>query len=402
MLAVAGVVAWGIVAEANARVTEAHRQAESAKGEQRAALAARDEANKSRDLADAQRQKADEARVAAEDKTKKATEDLAAAQGELRQASAELLDANRKTREEQAKALLARREAERQQEVALTQRLVNQSASALQQRPELLINSVTLAVEAARRAQGLGLRSLETDRALRDSLGLLPVSRGSKTLDENVLDFAFSPAGETFAEESPAPGSGGSGKTITIRRTADGGEVGRVPCDCYGFAISAGGARVATHSPLTGGEFVRVRETRGDAHWDIPVVNSDDSVVGLALSPDGKYLLMALSNADAEIDVAELWNVESKARVAQLDTNGYIDIKAVAFSPKGEYFAAAGAGYGARGRAVGRTLVWETWRATDSRKLTEDDIKGPEAFLHDGEVGAVPTQTDSAPTSLYL
>jgi WD40 repeat protein len=298
---------------------------------------------------------------------------------------------------EQAKAVLARREAEKQQEVALTRRLANQSALTLQQSPELLPRSVSYAVEAEKRSVGLGLRSLEADRALRDSLGLLAKSLGSKPLPEEIVATSFSPDAAHVATLSRVAKSDDSAERFTIRRTADGSEVATAACPCQGmFALSNGGRRVAMLTATDEGKFIRVSEASSNLYWDVPVRLSDDNVTDVALSPDGKYLVMSLLHGDHEYGegTAELWNVETKKRISRLDTKGFIHIKSVAFSPGGKLFAISGAGVGARGRAVGRTLIWDLSFATDPENLTASDLRGPEEFLQDGEVAAVAVNDD--------
>lgn len=81
--------------------------------------------------------------------------------------------------------------AARQQELAEIRRMANQSALSFEQRS--LVESVSLATEAARRADSLGEQVLEADSALRTSIALLPRSRGAVdacgTADENPLPF---------------------------------------------------------------------------------------------------------------------------------------------------------------------------------------------------------------------
>lgn len=404
LLVAAGVVTTLLVSNARADMNTALKQQKGAETKASEAEGKRAAAERAQADAERARADADEARTLAEGKTKKAEEDLTTAQAETKRAAASLLVANKDLHEAQiqkkeatALAAAARLEAERQQEVALTRRLANQSSLTLRQKPELLARSVSLAVEAAKRSQDLGVRSLEADMALRESLGLMPLSLGARSLGGGITRVAFSPGAETVVTLTKPQGAGGKDKEVlSVRRASDGGEVAPASqCDCGAIAVSRDGERVAT-AMYTGDWLVRVRETKGSGLWDVPVANTDDSVIGVALSPDGKYLLMALMNADADEGetFAELWNVEKKERVTRLNTQGYIHINAAAFSPRGRYFAVTGSGIGARGRGVGRTLIWEVLNAFDESDTDENNVSGPDAFMQEGDGSALALDDD--------
>jgi hypothetical protein len=127
--------------------------------------------------------------------------------------------------------------------------LANESDFTREQGTGLLVKSVSLAVEAASRADRLGVRILEADSALRNGLGLPPRSHGRLTMKGRIFHdniiweaTAISPNGEYVAALMSSPYV--EGVILSVRRTSDMEEIYRGPCAyCRGIALSSDGRR---------------------------------------------------------------------------------------------------------------------------------------------------------------
>lgn len=301
------------------------------------------------------------------------------------------------------RAAANRREANRQQELATIRRLANDSEFVLRERSDSVVQSVTLAVEAAGRSEALNLRVLEADSALRNSLALLPRSRGVTQFDDQISSdhwmrssVAISPDGRHVALlcEKGVPHA----QLLIIRQVADGQEIFNQHCDRYnGIAVSSEPHRIALCKQQIGEATIRIIDLQGEeSSISIP----SPCVFAMALSHDGKLLAVVLwdlydrmrvDGGDVRGTTAELWNVESKQRIAQLDLPGLYQANSIAFAAHEYRLAIGGLEFANRGNLVGHTLVWD---------VRQSDPGTPEELPQPAIVGKVAVSKRYVVTSL--
>ena len=341
--------------------------------------------------AQAQAQEANRQARDANDQRQKALEDLKHAQIATEQAKGERTIAEQLAKQAKEEAELAetlrveaeqlrdqaRAEATRQGEIATSRLLANQSELTLRRNPTRLADSVSLAVESMDRAHAIGFRSLEADRALRASLSLLPRSLGpSRPIDSEITASGFSPDGKYLAllclrvtlDEQ---------LQLRVLRVADGQEVAASVQTGQFIAVSNDARRVSTSIERT----IHTREISGSGKWELKIENEDDFITGLALSPDGKYLALMMTNADTydRSGFSEIWEVESGKKVVRLDT-GRLQMKSIAFSANGRLLTIAGLGDGPTGQPLGRALVWDR-KQFASNELKRNDFRDPDELF---------------------
>jgi len=217
---------------------------------------------------------------------------------------------------------LGRREASKQQTLALAGRLTEDSNLAREQTETVprevgwLESSVQLATEAARQLNSLGVRSLQTDIAMRRGLTLLPgrsagLQRGSLGSVEAI---AF------------------DGDATLIAATKDAFSI-----ECWNLASQK-----------------NIRQTRPAG-----------SVNSVVFSPDGRFFATTeLNNIAGAIDI---WEVATLERVASFTGIGD-KIDGLAISSSGAYLVAAAENYdkGKQTWVDGPTRIWNTADASHS------------------------------------
>jgi len=295
----------------------------------------------------------------------------------------------------------ARAEARRQGEIATLRQRANQSEITLKQSPKQLADSVSLAVESMQRAHAIDMYSVEADRALRSSLSLLPRSLGSRRISEGpVADYGLSPDGKYIALLYEA-GKESSEKNLKIQGVADGqviAEFRQEETDSAVVALSNDAQRVSVYD----GAVIRTRKTSGTDEWELEFTETVDK---MALSPNGRYLALVLTQTDIEkfenrgtaqenATFAEVWDVETQKRVIRLPV-GLLWLNSVAFSGNGQFLAVGGDGEGPGGARMGRGLVWDLRGARQRGVLTAEDFRTPEELLVDGSThNVVPASQD--------
>ena len=367
------------------------------------------------DVAQAQASKAKDDAAAATDQRQKAENEMgaarfAAAMADSDQMLARML-ANEANKEREVAEKLradaerlrdqARAEAKRQGEIATSRQRANQSELTLKQSPINLADSVALAVESVERALGVGMYSLEGDRALRSSLSLLPRSLGLRRISEGTIaDYSLSPEGKYIALLHQAE-RGSSDLNLKIQRVEDGQVIAafrQEETDPAEVALSNDARRVSVYD----GALVRTREISGSATWELEFT---ELVEKMALSPNGRYLALVLRHTDIEeyenrgtaqenATLAEVWDVESGKRVIRLPV-GVLWLNSVAFSGNGQFLAVGGAGEGPGGVRMGRGLVWDLRGARQRGVLTAEDFRTPDELLvNDSTFNVVPASQD--------
>jgi WD40 repeat protein len=377
-----------IVRKANDSATAAEARAAQANLEAARADELRDQAQKE---ASSQQKRAAEATNEAgrqQEAAKRASLEAALARQSRDEAQAE-------TKTQQELAAKANQEAKRQQEIATIRRLANESEADRTRGPDLFVRSISLAVEAARRADSLGMQMVEADSALRSSLGLLPASRSRIELAGGYLRNNLMQ--ETVALSSDAQQLGlltrdpkTDREMLLIQRTSDRKEIFRGPCDgCTGVALNRDASRVA----LSFDSGVRVKTVDGSREWDI-VLEHDPMLWAFAFSPNGRYVAVAFSNelsvrlrstgGDLYDSTLELWDVEGKRRVGSFSVGGshLLQIESVAFSARGRRLAAGGLAANPFSSDTGEAYVWEI----PDQEITGNGLKHPEQFVPQNQI----------------
>lgn len=350
------------------------------------------QANEQATLAQEQQEKALREMGQAQFAAAMATSDQMLARMQARQANEETKLAETKRLEAEGLRDQARADATRQAEIATSRRLANQAELLLRRSPDRLAESTLLAVESMKRADRLGIHSFEADTALRRALSLLPRSLGSRTIDGQISSVALSPDAEYMAAYGETTSSGTADNLVRIRRVVDGQEIGRKPFHGYLVALSNGGRRVAIADRNT----IHTYDISGNGKWDLALENKDYFLLGMALSPDGKYLTLLTVNPLVRHDacVVEIREVETGNRITQLDTEGAIYSTTVAYSANGRLLAIGGIGKGPRGKPIDRGLIWNI-SPGDNGAITSKSFGRPDQLLISGGIGVIAPGIDS-------
>jgi WD40 repeat protein len=194
---------------------------------------------------------------------------------------------------------------------------------------------------------------LESDLALRTSLKFLPRLIGKKEIGDAEI---FSPdlnyaAIVTLKKDSTL---------LAVKKTSKDSVIATIPLADrpLPFGLSNDAGRIGIIDQTPDGTLFRIIEINGKRHWDITLRKEVDIFYKVALSPDGRHLLLAYCE-DGDMDrtmtgyvmdmVAEVWDVEQQKLITTLDTKGFLQIHVMAFSPQGKYIAIGGMGRGPRG-----------------------------------------------------
>lgn len=294
-------------------------------------------------------------------------------------------------------ALLAEQEAERQRDIAVARQLAAQSVSTRNESVEARTRSGLLAIEAMKRLDRLGIRSLEADQALLGAMGLFLSKAGEFDLGAHAGAVAFSPDGEELLAATRydhrvrrwrLPGgpllgeSGRNDRVARVARLAPGGrflvtgsyEDRRFLLAEVWDARSGEGLGDALYSepqppPAVSpdGRLVAVAE-RVPAKTVIVGVATRRKIAelpaarGFAFSPDGKHFALAAVRS-GESGLWRLRNSGERWEVERLQTFNSQWVRAVAFSPGGQRLAAGS-------ERDGAVRVWDVaeWDFLNSAK----------------------------------
>lgn len=363
IIATAFFASRSIISNAKAKAQAAEREAKDANDQRQRAL-------EDLKLAQIATDRANGERTRAEQLAKQASEEAKLAES-LRVEAEQIRDQ-------------ARAEASRQSEISLMRQRGNQSELLLRRNPTRLADSVSLAIESMHRAQATGIYALEADRALRGSLALLPRSLGpEKTIEQVISVAAFSPDGTNVAVLAKTGAPDGA-SVLRILNGEGSREIGSFPREWRYVALSSDLSRVA----IASGQTVQTREVSGDKRWQMPIEN-DDYVTGLALSPNGKYIVLIKKNSDYETrGFADVWEVETGNPVASLETDT-LDMKSVAFSADGRFLAIGGGGFDPRGKRMGRVFVWHLYDHAIKGTLNKNHFERRDVMFQNEEIEAV-------------
>lgn len=258
-------------------------------------------------------------------------------------------------------AELNRREAVRQRNVAESERqiavgrqLAAQAELERQQEPQLLERSGLLAVEALRRLDAQGMRSLAADKVARQVLSLLPrrpVLRVKHSF--RSLNADFSGDGRYLAT------GGGVENSLNIWSASGSSDAAEMqPAGIFMDAVFASGSRLVTQSREGPVEIW----DRTDGHRVKEIAH--DSLFAMAISPDGRLLGATIPEG------VVLWEISTGQEVARIEKAG---VRGVQFSPDSTRLAIG----------VGRSSV-SLWEIASAKELWSRTIgRSPQAFAFD-------------------
>jgi WD40 repeat protein len=218
-------------------------------------------------------------------------------------------------------------EAERQQQIALARQLAAQAELVRNQRADLLPRSVLLAVESMRR-----FPSLEGDQVLRPGLAILPRPLVRLVHEGDIRTLVFSPDGQWLA-------TGSADRTAHVWDVATGREIVRIrhAIDVQALAFSADGRLLMTADQ----DDVRVWKT--DTGAQVAHRRQQSRPTAIVLTLGGEWLATQGYGRTARV-----WEPRTGRELLRVPFDD--SIEAAAFSPDGNYLAAAG---------FHRTRVWE-------------------------------------------
>ena len=251
---------------------------------------------------------------------------------------------------------------DRQRQVAVARLLTAESASTLGPDMESRERSGILALEALRRFDRQGIRSLEADQAVRSALAILGQRRFGFDAGTSTNDVAFGRDDETVVAASVY-----GGPMRWHLRTRQSLPAGRRNQRFRHVVLSADGRYVATAEYQPPGLEVRVEPVEGPGSSTPPTHLGQ---LPIAVSPAGRYLLVgSIDRSGTElIDLNRGETVERLPAAAQ-----------VAFSPDGRYVAAA---------TIGSTEVWRLGSSESASRLSP-------VSLHRSPPGAFAFSADS-------
>jgi WD40 repeat protein len=258
----------------------------------------------------------------------------------------------------------------------------------LRQRPEELPRAVSLAIDAMKKSLPIGVRTVESDSALRDSLVLLPRLRSSYKYaghGDLLKNVAFSPDGRYFAVLSP-------NNALRIYDSVSQSPFGErellrnLGCDCSVIALSSGLSYAA--GVTKGG--VKVFDLNDDTGSHFLKLENGVSVSHIALSPGGRYLALSFEEGEDERRLSKMLILETKSGGAiKLFNDLNILISDIEFGPSGNL--AIGGKYGPQG--FGRVELWslslKTSGGSSEPDLTDASFQNVQIVPQQSEVRTV-------------
>lgn len=362
-LLAASAAAGGFAFYQSQQALSAQQEATDARTEAKRARTQADEiiAQAKADVLQAQEtvKQADEKRIDAERKTADAEDKRLDAEAEAKESLAQARAANDEAKRQTAEAVRQTTEAKRQQGIATSLELANSATRLLKQGPVALNEAVAAAVGSVRKAGASGVRTLETDNALRESLSLLPAARSTQVEFEGPnITFSLNPDASLVAALQ-------ADNTVQIipagRKQGTSFDRGKVIENPYHLALDNSGRRLAT----TDTRKVEIHDLKSADSWRIEPTGG--VIERIALSPDGKYLAVIANEEtgdedsngrEDEIGTATFWDVEGEKQLAVMTNNLDIRLKSVAFSARGNVLAIGGRGAGGNGDS-GYVVLWD-------------------------------------------
>lgn len=297
-------------------------------------------------------------------------------------ASAKAIVETQKANQAEQRKQAALEEANKQEKIATAHQLANRASETLKHRANLLPRSVLYAVEAMRRLDDLGVRSLDADSALREGLGLLPTLERSFEIKARGFEkITITRDGRYLAAETL---NGAILTDLTNNRTFD-------------FPISRNLHLLNTYTPFvfsSDGKYLVILEddllnqksithiiSTASGKPIRPPVEYPKRVNALALSSDGEHLAVAVDNT---IQVIE--TITGKSVGPTLVASG--EVTKMTFSPEksNSYLASA---------TNGEVRIWAARNATEPVTLKQPgETVSNIAFNENGKYLAIVTSKD--------
>lgn len=342
-------------------------------------------------LANAATKKADEAEKLAEEKTKLAIEKTKAAETATKRADEETKKAEQAAIEAQkAKQLevIAKAETGRQQKIGNSQRLANKSQSLLKRRPEAITQSVSYAVDSMKITDDLGIKSFESDTALRESLALMPYLHKNIVIDIDAQALSLSPNGKYLAALT-------KDNEVNVYDAANPDKILNsipaklIPEGTSKVAISSDAKYIAASTERNVRKFDLSSETK---YQDFPVTSMpkgdekvEDQISEISISPDGKYIAVLLIYYDelgGELATGNsasigLWETSKKSGMIEFGGELGMSMHSIAFNSSGTILAVGGTISSGFRIKVGSVAVWdlsENFAAPSIRQIDDGDV----------------------------
>ncbi|BAZ37674.1 peptidase C14 caspase catalytic subunit p20 [Calothrix sp. NIES-4101] len=257
-------------------------------------------------------------------------------------------------------------------QVNLSRQLAVQSELTRNQQANLLQRSVLLAVEAMKRLDDLGIRSLETDQALRHGLVLLPRPLLCINHEGIVNAIAFSPDSNSLATTSQ------NDYAVRVWKMVSGREVMRLnhEYELDKVIFSPDGKYIATAGLSTIAQIWEAATGK-----KIAQMTHEKYVEAIAFSPNGKYLATT-----SRSPLVQIWKLTTgKEVVYMLHNEGWV--YSVTFSPDGKYLATASSDQTAR--------LWEVSTGKELKCMPHNKSVKKITFSPDGKYLATLMSGDS-------
>ncbi|HEX8734377.1 MAG TPA: hypothetical protein VF721_03590 [Pyrinomonadaceae bacterium] len=360
-------------------------------------------------LANAATRKAGEAEKLAEEKTKLADEKTKAAGTAARRADEETKKAEQAAIEAQkAKQLevIAKAEAEKQFKIGKAQLWANKSQLLFRKRqPQAFAESVSYALDSMKILDELGLTSLESNNALRESLALMPYLH-NKTAINDAVNTALSPNGQYLAVLTEK-------NNINIYDTSKPSEI----INTVSAELMPGGEpKIAINNDAryiaaaTGRQVRKFDLSSGTKYRDFPVTsvpkgkeNVEDRISEISISADGKYIAVLLvyeAELRHELPTASptsigLWDTDEKTGMIEFGGELQMSMRCIAFSSSGAILAGGGEKISVLRTEPDLVAMWDLSRLKESEQLISKSFAAPSIRqIDDGDVTAIAVSSD--------
>lgn len=263
------------------------------------------------------------------------------------------------------------KEARQQQQIATSLDFANESQAMLRD-PKLIVTSVEKAIQSMEIDVNAGRHSLVPDMALRSSLAFLPDLKETKAYPGQA--FFFAPGGNVIEERS-------TDSTRAFYRQGENNAFFEVEADPYAvFAVNSDCRYVVSAFSRS----VTVTNTMDNTMKDRNLNDSEDKEVNqVAISPDGRYVVIVYHGEDAgDFDSMEMWDTKKDTVVV---FHSDVNVNSVCFSSNGNVLAMGCRGFDMRGSQVGVALLWDL-SYMDTTHLDQTTFANPYRHQQEGEI----------------
>lgn len=364
----------------------AGRQMKNAGKARVAALDAQTAAATAKQQAAEEIKKAAEAVAGANQKTAAAEKERIAAEVKTKAAQDQQRLAEVKTREANEEARKASAATKRQRELNSAMQLATKSQQILKRQPDNLPQSVSDALDSMKIVTALGVRSLESDSALRESLGLLPAfDNGHVYEDDYALNSALSPDARYLAVLTDK-------RTLNIFRTLDHQLIKSIPSDGLpAEALSPAINNDARYLAVASDKTIRLFDLQKSSSKEFHVTQEGVTIAEIALSPDGKFLACLLDDGEYEdmVRTVGFWETGNEQRMLKFGIELNMPMNGIGFSPDGDTLALGGRTFTSSHGDIGLAVFWSGLSSLSNEPVPEDTFAAPQKQRHDTEILAI-------------